>query len=288
MRNMLLAGTGFAIFYWAMHTQAQVWSSADDLNRSIRAGRISEQDALDTYYALQKRAWFPAMQLGAARAALVKKLIDDGSEPIADYRRESPTAREGDWKRAEESFRKAIQLDPNNGLAESGLLVCEAHVDRIEGHSPSGKRTPASDRLLNQAIALFNKAADRNKQSFDPYLGLARIYFADEHDYNRGLEMLNEASKNGYRVGPREKAEEADCLRDRAMRAVTQAASLSDLPDRQRQMLEGARADFGAAAELYSSLLGFTPDVERLLRDTLARKQKVEMQLAGDGPVASR
>ncbi len=93
----------------------------------------------------------------------------------------------------------------------------------------------------------------------DPYLGLAHIFFYEEPDYDRGVDMLNQAAKRGHPLGKRETMQKADCLRNRADRELQKALRYPDLRDQSRQDLERARADYASALESYNAIADFLP-----------------------------
>jgi tetratricopeptide (TPR) repeat protein len=164
------------------------------------------------------------------------------------------------------------------------LLIAKGHLARIRARQHRGKHVVYDYGLLQLAVEDFQKAEGSLPNSADPYLGLARIYYYDEKDYARGADMLNEAAKRGHPIGRREKLQEADALRARALRSLQQADEFSDMPDRQKQYLESARDDFRSAVSLYDQLVDYDPGSTRQIRDTLHRLQGVEGRLQQTTP----
>lgn len=276
-----LAGVGFAIGF--ISWQAHVAKAASTARQALDADRMNVANAWSEYSELRGSSHLPFLLHGFENS-LERKLIDAGSVPILNYRSDGPQPTEPIWNQAAEDFRHALELDSRNTVAQADLLICEGHVSRIRARQRRGNQWVYSSALLRQAIQDFQKAATLMPQSADPYLGLERIYYYDEKDYARGEDMLTEAERRGHPISRREKLQQADALRERAIRSLHEADEFSDMPERQRQYLESARDDFRSAVSLYDQLLDYDPGLTRWIRDTLKRLHSAEARLQQANP----
>jgi hypothetical protein len=72
------------------------------------------------------------------------------------------------------------------------------------------------------------------------------VYIYDLNDLDRGSAELQQAEKDGYRLGNREKAQMADGLRNRADRICGELRRLRTLPG-EKEHLQKAREDYEEA-----------------------------------------
>ena len=104
---------------------------------------------------------------------------------INEYRRsDAPSVSETEWIQAQGALTKAFQIDPSDKTTRGKLYLCEAHLARIRGTS---RGLP---KMLQEARAKFEQAADLLPHSPDPYLGLARLYVYSLHDVERAEDAL--------------------------------------------------------------------------------------------------
>jgi serine/threonine-protein kinase len=254
--KLALWGVACAIAIYFVNNWYKVSQESESFRKQISAGQISTGDAWKKYEDLRGRTRLPLI---GVRDPLKRKLSEAGDEPIYDYRRDQPTAREGEWERAAIAFRRLLEFDPKDTRVNGRIPVCEGHLIRIRAiKGPPDKRT-LDQKTLNQAIQHFEEASRLMPDSPDPYLGLAHIFFYEEPDYDRGVDMVNQAAKRGHPVGKRETMEKADCLRNRADRELQKALRNPDLRDQARQDLERARADYASALESYNAIADFLP-----------------------------
>jgi serine/threonine protein kinase len=253
-------------------SQYKLSDDADVLRSRVDAHQIALAAAWTQYKALEKRSGLPVLH--ALRQSLKAQLIQNAQGVVEDYRREQPTAREGDWSRAATDLEHALELDPGDKNASALLDLCEGHLLSLRARNSTNRQ-----RLLNNAIAKFEDAEKLMPDSMDPYLGLARIYFYDLHEYEKGVEMIENASKRGHSVGRREKEQMADSLRERGMRLYGQSQQLRDMPDQRKQYLQKAHEDLQSAAQQYSTLGELTPRTYAIYMDVLRRVAQVEQEL---------
>lgn len=258
--------------------QVRVAKAASSAREALDSDQMNLSKAWTQYTALRASTHVPFL-LHSFESALERKFMDAGTAPILNYRSDDPQSTDAGWARAADDFRHVLELDDRNTVARGDLLICEGHLARIRARQHRGSQIVYSSALLRQAIDDFEKAAALMPQSADPYLGLERVYYYDEKDYARGEDMLNEAARRGHPIGRREKLQQADALRERAMRSLREADEFSDMPDRQKQYLESARDDFRSAVSLYDQLLDYDPSLTHAIRDTLKRLQAAEARL---------
>ncbi len=273
VRLGVLGAIILAVIAWFTR-QRTVSHEAADLRTQLESHQISAPEAWSNYTAMQKRSSFPPVLYGV-KQSLKSALVDDADHVIEDYRREQPTAREGDWNRAAKDLEHALEINPGDKQVIALLDICQGHLDRIRAHGAANKQ-----RLLNSAIGKFEEAAKLTPDSRDPYLGLARIYFYDFHDYDKGMEMIGDAANRGHPIGPREKAQMADSLRDRGMRLYVESRRFMDIPDQRRQYLQKAREDLQSAAQQYASLGDFVPRADAIYRDLQRRVASIDQELS--------
>ena len=254
--KLTLWGVTCAIAIYFVNNWFQVSRESESFRREVSAGQISPGEAWRKYEDLRGKTRLPLI---GVRDPLKRKLSEAGDDPIYDYRRDQPTAREGEWQRAAVAFRRLLEFDPKDASVNGRLQVCEGHLSRIRAIKGPPEKRAIDQKTLNQAIQHFEEAHRLMPDSPDPYLGLAHIFFYEEPDYDRGVDMLNQAAKRGHPVGKRETMEKADCLRNRADRELQKALQNPDLHDQAKQDLERARADYASALESYNAIADFLP-----------------------------
>ncbi len=270
------AACTFAIYF--VNNWFRVSQESETFRKQISAGQISSGDAWKKYEDLRGRTRLPLI---GVRDPLKRKLLETGDEPIYDYRRDQPTAREGEWERAAISFRRLLEFDPKDASVIGRLHVCEGHLSRIRALKGTAERRTLDQKTLNQAIQHFEEASRLMPDSPDPYLGLAHIFFYEEPDYDRGVDMVNQAAKRGHPVGKRETMEKADCLRNRADREFQNAIRNPDLRDQSRQDLQRARADYISALESYNEIADAMPKMKipSIIRRVMHSVEQVDQML---------
>jgi tetratricopeptide (TPR) repeat protein/predicted Ser/Thr protein kinase len=254
--KLALWGVVCAAAIYFVNNWFRVSEEADGIRKQISAGEISTGDAWKKYEDLRGRTRLPLI---GVRDSLKRKLSETGNEPIYDYRRDQPTAREGEWERAATAFRRLLEFDPKDATVNGRLHVCEGHLSRIRAVRGSLDHRTIDQKTLNQGIQHFEEASRLMPDSPDPYIGLAHIFFYEEPDFDRGVEMINQAAKRGHPAGKRETMEKADCLRNRADREFQKAMQYADMRDQSRQDLQRARADYISAIESYNEIADFMP-----------------------------
>ncbi len=254
------------------YSQCNVSMESGSLERQLNSHQVVPSAAWASYQSLQSRSKLPLLTRGLQQS-MKARLVESADEVIKDYRRDQPTTREGDWERADQSIQRALELSPHDRGLAARLNICEGHLLRIRARGANRRK------LLNNAIAKFETAVKLEPDSGDPYLGLARVYFYDLHEYEKGLEMVNQAAAHNHPIGKREKAQMADALRERGMRLQQESRQFAGMPDQEKQYLSKARDDLNFAAKYYSDLGDFTKNAPALYKDVVRRIQLIESRL---------
>jgi serine/threonine protein kinase len=213
-------------------------------------------------------------------ARLKARLVSLAEGVIDDYRREEPTMGPAEWKQALQSLRWASELEVPGDALLSKLLTCEAHLIRLGARN----QPPATARQTYvRAVDKFHLAAELDRQSFDPYLGISRIAVYGLGDVDQAAAAIEAASQRGYVSGRRERALLGDGYLRRANATRLLARSLTG--EQRRRELERARADYAGCIDAFDGILGFGQAAANM--ETCKRYLKrVEADLLADDPGA--
>ena len=269
----LVAFVAIAIAY----RQIQVGKTGGEARRALLAGQISIGQAWDQYSELRRSAWFPLLLYGL-QDTLKNKLMEEGTEPIVDYRQDQPTATLADWQRCADDLRRFLQIDPRNKLAQGREHICEGQISRIRARYTSHGKVLLNPKLLNQAIGQFQQAAELMPDSPDPYLAMAPVYLYYQQDYERGMAMQQAAVKRGHAAGKRETAQMADTLKANARHDLSLAQQMDDDPARRKQHLQNAISAFESSIEYYGQISGFAGATQGM-REAMQGKQQAQKML---------
>jgi eukaryotic-like serine/threonine-protein kinase len=257
---------------WLVSGEIGVWRKAYLLRVSIDSEQATNlKEAWNQYQQLASRSYAPAGLIDL-RKSLKQRFVAAAERVIADYRSDTPRVAERQWEETLLYLSWALELDSTDRSVRAYKRYCEAHIDRINGEAR--KLT----KRLNDALLKFREAAALKHGWPDPHLGLARVYIYDLNDLERGSAELQQAEKDGYRLGNREKAQMADGFRNRADRICGELRRLRTLPG-EKEHLQKAREDYEEALELYQSIFPYGesgPNIQL----TQARIEKVEERLA--------
>lgn len=278
-RRVLQFGFLVLVLGLAYHVygEGQVWRQADQFRRELESEQWKDMNgAWARYAALSERTYLPEVTLSVARRPLNERLIRQADRVIEEYRQsDNPTVVEGDWKRAHDVLQKALQLNPSDRSAKGKLLLCEGHIDRINGGRGQGRR-------INEAKAEFEQARTLLPKSPDPFLGLARLAIYNFHDVERAEDYLREADRRDHPWGRREKAMLADGYRERGD-SLFREAQRAQGSRQERDFLQRAADDYRRAEELYQTVApygGATTQLRRLAQSRDQVGQRLE-QLKG-------
>ncbi len=252
------------------------------LTRHLKTNRDYAHEDLQTirndwalYEELQQKNRFLG-QLSPVRSLTgpLRQNLLTAADSILDDFRNSSDARlsDFDWSKASLCLQHAIDLDPSDVKAKSKLALCTGY--RFYQENPKLPRAALS-------IGHFRQAESYAPRSPDPHLALARIYIYAFRNVGQAAAELHQAEQLGYRLGPREKEEQADGYRFRAEWALSRARLLPSSASVARQRwLQLASDDFERAGKLYEPIAGFSKvdDNLRQLQQDRAEEAKLRLQ----------
>jgi serine/threonine protein kinase len=271
IRGIALAALAL-LSIWLLSGEVAAWRKAYLLRLSIESERATNlKEVWNEYQHLASRIYLPAGVIDL-RKSLKQRLVGTAERVIADYRSETPRVAERQWEETFLYLSWALELDPTDRTVRAYKRYCEAHIDRINGEAH--KLT----RRLNDALLKFREAAALKHGWPDPHLGLARVYIYDLNDLEKGSAELQQAEKDGYALGNREKAQMADGFRNRGDRICGELRRLRTLPGEREHLLK-ARRDYEEALELYQSIFPYGESGANI-QLTQTRIEKVEERLA--------
>ncbi len=247
---LALAGVGFV--------QAYVWREAREIRRELLNNPRPDLQALATRVReIGGLSILAGPALGGARKELHDALVVAAEPILASYHGDNPTTREGDWRRAYDYLRAAVELDWSDNRSRARMLYARAHLDRIEAQAlrDQGKSRDALTKT-REAVSGFRDAARRDPDWPDPWLGLARVYAYLDFDLDELRGALEELAERGYRLGRRERAMLADGHRMRAAELLARAGALRGEPG-EVDALEEAREQLLQAVDLYDQIRGY-------------------------------
>ena len=178
---------------------------------------------------------------------------------IADYRREDPAMGPAEWTQAQAALAWAIELSRPSRSLRGKQLTAAGHVKRFEAQASKGG---AATLRAQEALALFRQAAEADPESYDPYLGIARLQVYSLGDVDAAAASIEEAEKRGYVRGRRESALLGDGYLRRASATARRARVLTG-EQRSRELL-GARSDYQRCVTLFDPIVAFGNSAKNL------------------------
>src|SRR5690606_20167100 len=103
-------------------------------------------------------------------------------------------------------------------------------------------RGSAATLLSQEALGLFQRAAEADPEAFDPWLGIARIQLYALADVDAAAKAIEEATSRGYVAGRREAAMLGDGYLRRGLATRKRAGVLTG--EQRFRELTSAREDF--------------------------------------------
>lgn len=258
--------------------EVSVGDAANRLAGSLPTRELEEMaDAWSTYELLAQRS-----NLGFGTDGLDQSLVERtvvlSERVIADYRMPAPTVREGHWRMARETLRRAVALRPDDRSLRAALRYCEGHLHRINGEARKARGAGAdAQRELAGAITAFREAAELRPGWPDPFLGLARTFIYGLEDVDRGADAFEQAQRKGYTASERDTAQLADGYRARGNALARNARALSGMPQ-ERDFLARAADAYRQALTLYPKA-GTFANVPANIRLTQRALDQVERRL---------
>ena len=250
-----VAGTVATLFVvFVVATEGVAWLFAErfrDTMSSLNERTVSER--LRAYAAVDR---WGLLDIGLAvrvHSRLRPALVGVGDRVIADYRLEEPTMGPSEWQQAYEALAWALQLSGRSSALRSKQLTAAGHVTRFEAQA-AGRASQAT--LLSQAaLAKFQEAAKADPESFDPYLGMARLQAYALSDVDAAAASIAEAEKLGYTSGRREAAFLGDGYLRRARAAFRRSGVLTG--EQRWRELNNARADYERCVLFFDPIVAF-------------------------------
>lgn len=275
MLRRLVGAAPMLTLVMVVATEGVAWMFAERFRDTMSAmDERSVTDRRDAYDAVDGWALFDIGLRARVHSRLEPALAAVGDRVIADYRREEPVMGPSEWKQALEALTWALEMSPGKRELRGKQLTAAAHVKRFEAQAARG-----SQRVLlsEESRAIFRKAAEAYSESFDPYLGIARLEVYELDNVDAASIAIDEAQKRGYVPGRREAALLGDGYLRRATAARRRASVLTG--EQRTRELNNARVDFQRCINYFDPIVAFGNAAENL-EICKAQLQRVDRQLA--------
>ncbi len=205
---------------------------------------------------------------------LVAALAGVGDRVIDDYRRETPVMGPTEWRQALEAFTWALDLSPWDSRLRAKRLLAQAHVKRLEAQAATS--VGAATLAYQEALARFGEAAWADRESFDPYIGMAVIQVYGLSDVDAASASIEKAQNRGYARTRREIALLGDGHLRRGVSSRGRAQILTG--EQRRKELLKAKADFERCLALFEPIVEFARAADHF-EVCKAQLQRVDRQL---------
>jgi hypothetical protein len=262
---LVFVPAGIYYFYWKQ--SAPLRGNLDFPHKTI--AQMQADWTLYQHLRSQNSFLGPLSPVEGLHFPLKNNLTAAADEILDGYRSSNdPVLEHVNWAKAHWCLDRLLDLDSRDRTARGKLLVTTGFQKIIQS-----KQQQPDD-------ADFKEAAMLVPRSPDPHLGLAWIYAYGEKNAGKAVAELEAAQRLGFQLGSREKEEEADAYRFRALDELEQAKKEHD-PDKRRE-LNLAQRDLDRARELYEPIAGFS-QVSVALRQ-VDDGEKTAQQLAQPAP----
>lgn len=209
---------------------------------------------------------------------LQQALIAVGDRVIVDHRREEPLMGPSEWTQANEALIWAREMSPNDLVLTAKQLTAEGHVKRFAAEAARGG---SATLLAESALATFRAAAKADPESFDPFLGMARLQVYLLDDVDGAAASIDEAGRRGYVAGRRESALLGDGYLRRATAGRKRAGVLTG--EQRLRELNAARDDYQRCVEFFDPIVAFGNAAQNL-EICKAQRQRIDRQLMFQWP----
>jgi serine/threonine protein kinase len=235
---------------WSVYDWFGLHKQGDQLAREIKSEQLTDPDEIWTKWTELSKTDLSSYALWSVRKLVDQKFLDAANTVIARYRNDTQAVYEKDWQSAQTRLSHALAVNPDDETARGDYRLCEGQIARFEGirHHDAAQLTLAAEK--------FNQAQQLLPKSPDPQLGLASVYIYGFKDVDKADAALQQAARDGYRLGNREKLELADGYRDRADRVFWDSRNVRGLPQEKDQVSRSA-ADYQHALDLYQSVVPY-------------------------------
>jgi hypothetical protein len=183
---------------------------------------------------------------------LAARMLELAEPTIADYRSDTPSAKQPQWKAASAALAIATEARPNDSHIRARSKYIEGHLLRIDAQ---GRPVDQARPMLDRSVAAFREAARLDTQWPDPFLGLAAVHAYGLRDVNSVAQDVSEAARRGFTGGRREHAEVADAFSYRADQARANAAH--ETGDERVRLLTAAASDYQGCVDHYAGVTGY-------------------------------
>jgi tetratricopeptide (TPR) repeat protein len=233
---------------WEIVSSYMLYERGGKLERDIASEQVTDLNDIWKRWTELSDGNPSSFFLRKPRKAVKQKFVAAADHVIDSYRN-GEAVYENQWRTAHDMAAKALAVEPDDSV-RGRVRLTEGHLARINGTTHRN----ASD--LNLAVEKFTEAQKLMPQSPDPQLGLARVYVYGLKDIDRAYAALQQASRLGYTIGNRDKAQLADGYRDRADRTFWDSRNVRDMPQ-EKDQIKRARDDYQRALELYQSIIPY-------------------------------
>jgi len=259
--------------------EGMVWSRAERFRGRIASFETGDLPSIPPMVrSLRDGAMF-GFAANRIERPLAARMLQLAEPTIADYRTDTPSAKQPQWKAASAALAIATDARPNDSRIRARSKYVEGHLLRIDAQ---GRPVEQARPFLDRAVAAFREAARLDTEWPDPFLGLAAVHAYGFRDVNAVAQDVSEAARRGFTGGRREHAEVADAFSYRADQS--RASASRETGDERVRLLTAAASDYQGCVDHYAGVTGYfnsDKNLERCRRllETVSR----DLQLA---PVA--
>jgi len=244
---------------WVVVADYHLYGRGKEFEHDVLAEQVTDPNQIWDRWTELSKDHASSIFLRGPRNAVKAKLVAAADHVIGTYRNnDAQPVYENDWDRARTMLLHALSADPDDQV-RGKLRLCEGHLARINGAS---HRSLAE---LNDAVEKFTEAGRLMQGSPDPPLGLARVYVQGLRDIDKASQAFQQAVKNGYQLGKREKFQMAEAYLDRADRLWWDSRNVRGLPQ-EKDQIQRAADDYKRALDLYQEVTPYANASSRIVR----------------------
>jgi len=259
-RSIAVLGLASVVYVsWVVVADYRLYGRGKEFEHDVLAEQITDPNRIWDRWTDLSKDHASSILLRGPRSAVKAKLLAAADHVIGTYRNnDAQPVYENDWDRARTMLLHALSAEPDDQV-RGKLRLCEGHLARINGAS---HRSLAE---LNDAVEKFTEAGRLMPGSPDPPLGLARVYVQGLRDIDKASQAFQQAVKNGYQLGNREKLQMAEAYLDRADRLWWDSRNVRGLPQ-ERDQIQRAADDYKRALDLYQEITPYANASTRIVR----------------------
>jgi hypothetical protein len=229
-----------------------VWSRTERFRRRIGSFDVGDLPSIPPMVSSLRDGAFFGFAARRVNRPLAARMLELAEPTIADFRTDTPSAKQPQWKSAAAALAIARTAEPRDQRVRARARYIDGHLLRIDAQ---GRPAEQAKPLLNRATSAFEEAARLDTGWPDPYLGLAAVHAYGLRDVNAVAHDVTEAARRGFTGGRREHAEVADAFSYRADQSRAAAARATG--DERRQLLTSAAADYQGCIDNYAGVAGY-------------------------------